>query len=64
MKIFEVITEHCEVDSDAIITTRQYVTSGKDTILSVAEHYDRHCREYEKDLMSIREVVIVTETIE
>ena len=54
MKIFEVIIEHCEGDSKEITTTTQYVTSEKDTLLSVTEYFTKHCLEYGKELMSVR----------
>jgi len=64
MKVFEVITEHCEGDSNKIITTRQHVTSEKNTLLSVVEHFDLHCKSLEMELMSVREAVVVSEHIE
>ena len=63
MKVFEVITEHCVDDSEEITTTRQYVTSEKNTLLSVTEYFTKHCYEYEKDLMSVREVLVIVEHI-
>jgi len=63
MKVFEVTTEHCEGDSKEITTTRQYVTSEDNTLLSVTEYFTRHCYEYEKDLIGIREVLVIVEHI-
>lgn len=63
MKVFEVVTEHCKDESKEIVKTIQYVTSEKDTLLSVTEHFTRHCYEYEKELMGVREVLVITEHI-
>ena len=61
MKVFEVTTEHCEDDSKEITTTVQYVTSEENTIMSVVDHFTRHCYEYEKDLKGVREVLVIVE---
>lgn len=60
MKVFEVITEHCKDDNKEVIKTVQYVTSKENSLLSVVEHYTSHCYEYEKDLISVRDVLTVT----
>jgi len=64
VKVFEVLTEHAEIDSKEIITTRQYVTSKANTLKSVVDHFTQYCFEYEKELKSVREVVVITEHIE
>lgn len=64
MKVFEVITEHCEHDSTEILTTRRYITSQKDTLKSVSDHFTIHCQEYELDLKSVKEVLIITEHLD
>ena len=51
MKVFEVTTEQCENDCKEITTTVQYVTSNDDNLLSVVEHFTKHCEEYEKWLL-------------
>ena len=61
MKVFEVTTEHCEADSKEITTTVQYVTSEENTIMSVVDHFTRHCYEYEKDLKGVREVLVIVQ---
>jgi hypothetical protein len=63
MKVFEVITEHCEGDSKEIKTTRLYVTSEDNTLKSVADYYTKHCYEYEKDLISVRDVLSIVENV-
>lgn len=63
MKVFEVITEHCEGDSKEITKTVQYVTSEENTLLSVVDHFTRECMEYEKDLIGVREVLVITQNI-
>lgn len=63
MNVFEVITEHCEGDSKEITKTVQYVTSEKGTLKSVVDHFTRHCYEYEKDLIGVREVLTIVEHI-
>ena len=64
MKVFEVRIEHCKADSKEIIESVQYVTSEKDTLLSVTEYFTRHCEEYQEDLKSIKEVVTIVQHIE
>ena len=63
MKVFEVITEHCEGDSKEITVTAQYVTSKDNTLLSVTEYFTKECEEYEKDLKSVKEIVVITQHI-
>lgn len=63
MKVFEVITEHCEDGSDKLITTRQYVISDDDSMKTVVDHFTRHCVEFDKELKAVQEVVTVTERI-
>lgn len=64
MKVFEVLTEHCEGDSKEITTTRLYVTSKENTLKSVVDYYTEHCFQYEKDLISVREVLTIVEHID
>lgn len=64
MKVFEVKTEHCKAGSKEIIESVQYVTSEKDTLLSVTEYFTRHCEEHEEDLKSVKEVVTIVQHIE
>lgn len=63
MKVFEVTTEHCADDSDEVIKTVQYVAVEDDMLITVVDHFTRHCMEYEKDLIGVREVLVVTERI-
>jgi len=63
MKVFEVITEHCEGDSKEITTTVQYVTTERDFLLDIVDHFTTHCEQYDKDLKGVREVLIITEHI-
>jgi len=63
MKIFEVTTEHCKGDDNEIIKTVQYVTAEKNTLLSVTEYFTVHCEQYEKDLIGVREVLVIVEHI-
>ena len=60
MKVFEVRTEHCRADGNEIIESVQYVTSEKDTLLSVTEYFAKHC---EEDLKSVKEVVNIVQHI-
>lgn len=59
MKVFEVSIDYCPDDSKEVIREVNYVTSKEDTLLSVTEYYTRHCHEYEKDLISVREALTV-----
>ena len=63
MKVFEVITEHYPGDSKEILKSVQYVTSENDTLKSVADHFTEHCYQYEKDLISVREVLVIVQHI-
>ena len=61
MNVLEVTTEHCEGDSKEITTTVHYVTSEKNTILSVTEHFTKHCDQYEIELKGVREVLAIVQ---
>ena len=63
MKVFEVITERCESDNKKITETVQYVTSAKNTFLSVADYFTTYCDEYGVDLKSIKEVMNIVQHI-
>ena len=63
MKVFEVITEYSDGDSKEIHTMVQYVTSEENTLLSVTEYFTKHCEEYDKELKSVKEIVVITEHI-
>jgi len=64
MKVFEVITEFCIGDSKEITKEVQYVTSEEDTLKSVTDYFTRHCYEYEKELRSVREVLVIVQHVE
>ena len=64
MKVFEVITEFAVKDEHEITRETQYVTSEEDSILTVTEYFARHCFEYEKELISVREVITIVQHIE
>jgi len=63
MKVFEVTTECCPGDSKEVITERQFVTSEDNNIKSVMDYFAKHCSEYEKDLVGVREVLTVTQNL-
>ena len=63
MKVFEVRTERCADEDKEIIEHISYVTSERDTLLSVTEHFTRHCEEYELALKGVREVFTIVEHI-
>jgi len=63
MKVFEVITEHCEGDSKEITTTHQYVTTADDRIKSVVDYFTDHCEQYEMELKRVAEVVTIVQHI-
>ena len=63
MKVFEVITEHCENDTDEIIKTVLYVTAESNSLMDVTDYFTRHCLEYEKDLIGVREVLTIVQHI-
>ena len=64
MKVFEVVTEFCRRGQNEIEKEVQYVTSEQDTLLSVVAAFTRHCDEYEKDLLSVRELLTITQHIQ
>ena len=64
MKVFEVITEHTKPGSTEIIKTVEYVTSTDNNILSVTEYFHKNCMEYQKDLISVRELLTVSRGID
>lgn len=63
MKVYEVITEHEHGLSKEIIRTVQYVTCHDNNIKTVFDHFVKHCFEYEKELMAVKEVLTITEQI-
>jgi len=63
MKVFEVLTEYLANDSDEIRTERQYVTAEKDDFRLITEYFVKHCYEYEKTLLGIREVLTIVQHI-
>jgi hypothetical protein len=62
MKVFEVVTEFCRGNKE-IEKEIQYVTSEDDNLLSVAEHFTQHCFEYDKELVSVREILTIVQHI-
>lgn len=63
MKVFEVVTEFCRGEDKEITKEYQYVTSERDTLISVVEYFTRHCEEYEKELKSVKEVAVIVQHI-
>lgn len=63
MKVFEVVCEYCMKDSKEVTTERQYVTSEENTLKSVVDYFTKHCFEYEKDLIGVREVLTIVQNI-
>ena len=57
-KVFEVLTERDE--GKEITRTSRYVTSERDSLIDVTEHFTRHCNEFEEELKSVREVLVIT----
>lgn len=64
MKVFEAITEHDVLGSNEIQKEMNYVTSYEDTLKSVADYFTEHCEQYEKELMSVREVLTISAHID
>lgn len=64
MKVFEVTTEFCRRGNTEIEREVQYVTSEQDTLLSVVSVFTRHCDEYEKELLGVRELLTITQHIQ
>ena len=61
MKVFEVKYEDYSKGKE-ITTITEYVIGPK--LLTVTNHFTRHCEEYEYHLMSVREVLTVVQVIE
>lgn len=64
MKVFEVVTEYSEGDSKEVIKSAEYVTSRTNSMLNVVAYFTNHCNEYEKELISVREVLTVVQEME
>ena len=62
-KVFEVTTEYFIGDSEELTTERQYVTSEDNTFKTVVDYFTRHCYEYEKELLSVREVLTICQHV-
>ena len=63
MKVFEVISEYSIGDSNEIIKEVQYVTSDKDTLKSVVDHFTRSTYEEDKQLIGVKEVIAIVQHI-
>ena len=62
MKVFEVLLERCsDLCREVIEEERHFVTSCDDSILTVAEHFNRYCSETDTELIGIREALTITE---
>lgn len=62
MKVFEVITEY-EDSSNKTIAEYQYVTAENNTLKSVVDYFTEHCYQYEKELKSVKEVLVIIQHI-
>ena len=63
MKVYEVTCEYCVGDSEETTTEVRYVTSEENTLKSVTDYFTKHCEEYEKDLLGVREVLTIVQHI-
>ncbi len=63
MKVFEVIIEYSTDESKEVITERQYVTAENNTIKAVTDYFTENCRQLEKDLIGVREVLVIVQNI-
>jgi len=63
MKVFEVTTIRFKKNSKETIDTVQYVTSTKNTLLSVVDYFTKHCEQYEEALKGVREVLVIAQNI-
>ncbi len=61
MKVFEVTTELTENNETRQII--EYVTSDDDKLCSVFNYYVDHCKQYELELVGIREVITIVNNI-
>ena len=59
MKVFQVVTEHIEGKHHKVITTHEYVTSEEDTLKFVTDFYTEHCYQYDKELKSVSEILVI-----
>jgi hypothetical protein len=62
MEVFEIIYEYSPNDSKEILTERNYWTAP--SLVNAALVASRHAEEYEKDLVSIRHVLTITQQLE
>jgi hypothetical protein len=63
MKVFQVVIEYENKDKE-IIKENNFVTAKGDDILTVTEHFKRRCYELEMDLISVTEILTISEHIE
>ena len=63
MKVFEVTSEYSVGNEKEITTERQYVTSEDNTLKSVVDYFTKHCYEYDKELIGVREVLTIVQHI-
>ena len=63
MKVFEVITEESNNETLEISTSRQYVTSEDNSLLSVTEYFTHQCSQLTMELTSVREILTVSNNI-
>lgn len=61
MKLFEVTTEYTH--NKETIKSVEYVTSEANTIKSVVDYFAEHCYQYEKELIGVREVLVIVQHI-
>lgn len=62
-KVFEVITQATNSENSEIVETKKYVTSDLNSFLSVTKYYTKQCEEYFLDLISIKEVLCISNNI-
>lgn len=63
MEVFHVRCNYCGTD-DMIVEENQYVTAQNDSMQTVVDYFTLHCKEYDKELISVAKVLTITQRIE
>ena len=61
MKVFQILMEHEE--NGEITKINQFATAEDDDILTITENFKRRCYELEDDLISVSEILTISEHV-
>lgn len=63
MKVFEVLSERTDVQTQNVIQERKYVVAEENTLKAVVDYMTEECENYGSELKGVREIVTVVQTI-